>query len=134
MNIQQTTKEPLLQYAILCDAVAKDQFGKPVYIGAFDRLTQVGIIPQFVVAVKWIYGIGVHTFNFRILDPNLQEKPSAKESNNTDIKIELKTKLDSYHFAIVIVNFNFNTPGVYWVEFFLNNNSYLSIPLPVHKT
>ncbi len=130
-ELQERSKEPVLQYVILCDAVTKDQFGKSVYIGAFDRLLKPGLLPQFVVALKWICGVGSHKFKFRILDPQLNEISPVQKIN--DIEMSFKTKTDFFLFDFPIINFNFNTPGVYWIEVFLNNHTYLSVPLPVHK-
>lgn len=121
-------EEPILQYIILCDAVAKDQSGKPVYIGAFDRLNRPTVLPQFVVALKWICGLGSHIFKLKILDPELNDLQVIG-----DFPIQFQSKTDSFQDHIPIINFNFNKVGVYWIEIILNNNSYLSIPLPVHQ-
>ena len=126
MSSSQNVAEPILQYAILCDAVAKDQSGKPVYIGAFDRLNKPTVLPQFVVALKWICGLGTHKFNFRILDPDLS--PLQKTD---DFSMEFKAKTDTCQNHVPIINFNFNKVGVYWIEIILNSTSHLSIPLPV---
>ena len=128
MNALQKSEEPILQYAILCDTIAKDQTGKPVYIGAFDGLNKPVILPQFVIALKWICGIGSHTFGFKILDPEL--KPLHTTDN---FPMQFKVKTDNVHVDFPIINFNFNKLGVYWIEIMLNKNSYLSIPLPVHQ-
>ena len=129
MNELQETKEtPVLQYVILCDAVTKDQSGKPVYIGAFDRLLKPGSLPQFIIALKWICGIGSHNFKFNILDPELQVLHSIG-----DFPINFKTKTDPVHADFPMINFSFNKPGVYWIEIFLNDQTYLSVPLPVYN-
>ena len=128
MNELQKTEEPVLQYAILCDAIAKDQSGKPVYIGAFDRLIKPIILPQFVIALKWICGLGSHAFGFKILDPEL--KPLYKTDN---FPMQFKVKTDKIYADFPIINFDFNKSGVYWIEITLNNDSCLSIPLPVHQ-
>ena len=120
--------EPILQYAIICDAVAKDQSGKPVYIGAFDRLNKPVVLPQFVVALKWICGLGSHKFKFRILSPDLKSLQTIG-----DFQMQFKTKTDAMYFDFPIINFNFDKSGVYWIEIILNNNTHLSIPLPVHQ-
>ncbi len=120
--------EPILQYAILCDATAKDQSGKPVYIGAFDRLTKPIILPQFVVVLKWICGVGSHNFKFKIYDPDLGVLRTFDE-----FKMEFKRKTDIVNLEYPIMNFHFEKVGVYWIEIILNNESYLSIPLPVHQ-
>ena len=128
MNEVKNREEPILQYVILCDAVAKDQSGKPVYIGAFDRLNRPTILPQFVVALKWICGLGSHIFKFNILEPDLNILKTFG-----DFPIQFKAKTDVIHADFPIINFNFDKVGVYWIEVILNNDSYLSIPLPVHQ-
>lgn len=121
-------EEPVLQYAILCDAVAKDQSGKPVYIGAFDRLNKPTVLPQFVVALKWICGLGSHTFKLKILDPDLNTLQTIG-----NLPIQFKIKTDVIHADFPIINFSFDKVGVYWMEIMLNDVSHLSIPLPVHQ-
>ena len=127
MNELQTSIAPTLQYAILCDAVTKDQLGKPIYIGVFNHLTKPSSLPQFIISVKWICGIGDHNFKFKILDPNL------KVLHSTDnFPLQFKLKTDSIQREFTLINFTFSVSGVYWIEIILNNESYLSIPLPVY--
>ena len=128
MDKLQKSVEPILQYAILCDAITKDQFGKLVYIGAFHNLIRPGVLPQFMIAFNWICGVGDHTFKFNILDPTLRILHTAD-----DFSLPFEAKTDNVHHYFTFINFNFKVSGVYWVEIFLNNKSYLSIPLPVHE-
>ncbi len=129
MSELQKSIEPVLQYAILCDAITKDQSGKPVYIGAFHNLVKPGVLPQFIIAFRWICGIGEHIFRFNILDPDLKNLHKT-----SDFSLQFKTKIDSVQREFTFINFNFKISGVYWIEVILNHNSYLSIPLPVHES
>ena len=103
MNELQKSEEPVLQYAILCDAVAKDQSGKPVYIGAFDRLNKPVVLPQFVIALKWICGLGSHTFKFQILEPDLNPAQIFG-----DFPMQFKAKTNPFYADFPVINFNFN--------------------------
>ena len=127
--ITEKKTEPVLQYAILCDAIAKDKFGKSVYIGAFDSLNRTIVLPQFIISLKWICGLGLHTFKFNILNPELQILHTKE-----NIQMQFSSKTQSIYADFPIINFNFDTPGVYWIEIFLNDKSHLSIPLSVHKS
>ena len=128
MSDAQKVESPILQYAILCDGVANDQSGKPVYIGVFDRLSRPTVLPQFVVALRWICGLGSHQFNLKVLDPDLN---LLKEIGG--FPMQFKTKTDVFSVDLPIINFNFNKVGVYWIAIMLNNINHLSIPLPVHQ-
>ena len=128
MNHRQKTEEPILQYAILCDSVAKDPGGKPVYIGVFSGFNKPVVLPQFIVALRWICGLGSHKFTLKILDPNLNLIKTFG-----DFPINFNTKVDVIAVEFPIINFNFNKIGVYWIEIMLNDSSHLSIPLPVHQ-
>ena len=79
-------------------------------------------------ALKWICGIGSHHFKFNILDPNLKVLYTFG-----NFQMNFKTKTDPIHCSFPIINFNFNAHGVYWIEIFLNDHTYLSVPLPVYK-
>ena len=126
MNESQKITEPVLQYAILCDAVTKDQSGKPVYIDAFHNISRPCVLPQFMIAFKWICGVGDHKFN--ILDPNLTVLHTAG-----DFSLHFKAKTDSVQREFTFINFNFNVAGVYWTEIFLNNKSYLFLYLCMNR-
>ena len=128
MNESKIIESPTLQYVILCDAIARDQSEKLIYVGAFDKLIKPGTLPQFIIALKWICGLGSHTYKFKILNPELQT-----EHETENFKMQFKAKTDSFFGNFPMINFNFKQLGVYWIEIILNNNSYLSIPLPVHE-
>lgn len=121
------TQAPILQFTILCDAIGKDQFGKPAYLGVFDQFLRPGVIPQFFVAFKWIYGLGEHKFSFRFLGPDL-----GVIQRFDDIKMKFEKKTDNAQVQIQLVNINLKKAGVHWIEVFLNGETYYSIPLPVH--
>jgi hypothetical protein len=78
--------------------------------------------------LRWINGLGEHTVQLRILDPDLKEIVSYAEN-----KINLPHKAQGGQVIYQFVNFVFPRAGVYWVEISLNNNIYTAIPLPVHE-
>jgi hypothetical protein len=119
--------EPTLQFCVLCDVVAQGPGDKPAFIGVFDQFRRLGPIPQFFVALRWIDGLGSHSSSIRLLDPdlNLFFEPPEKHP------MTFKQRTDVATARYGIVNLQFPRPGVYWVEVLLNEQSYISVPLPV---
>lgn len=129
MNQEASTEkiEPFLQFCILCDAVAADPNGKPVFVGIFDGFKKPTQVPQFFILLRWINGLGEHDVRLRILDPDLQEMIS-----HPDQKIKFNNKVEPAQGIYRFVNFVFPRPGVYWIEISLNGKIYTSLPLPVY--
>lgn len=118
--------EPFLQFCILCDAVATDPNGKPVFVGVFDSFKKPTQVPQFFILLRWTNGLGEHDIRLRILDPDLQEIIAYP-----DQKIKLNNKVEGAQGIYRFVNFVFPRSGVYWIEISLNGNIYTSLALPV---
>lgn len=123
-----TKKEPVLQYCVLCDNIAKEQTGKPVFVGVFDSILKPITVPQFFVVIKWVYGLGSHTFDIRILTPDLKDL-MPKASGRFNLANETEAALGQLGF----VNVEFKTAGVYWIVINLNDSRYAAFPLVVQK-
>jgi len=130
MNEQASTEriEPFLQFCVFCDAFATTPEGKPVFVGVFDSLKKPSRVPQFLIILRWIGGMGEHDVRLRILNPDLNEIFAQPNQ-----KIILPHKAQGAQAVYQFVNFAFAGSGVYWVEISVNNNIYAAIPLPVYE-
>ena len=120
--------KPILQFSVLCDGVAK-QGNKPVFIGVFSNFVRTGVIAQFFIANRWIYGKGTFKQKIAIKDPDLNKTIAEIP----DQEFVLKEEINSADIVNGFVNINFEKPGVYWVEISLDNELLMSYPLPVYE-
>jgi len=118
--------DPTLQFFILCDNIASAG-SKPVFVGVFDQILRPGPIPQFVIAMRWVNGLGKHKVRIRVLNPELEEV----EKFEGDVELHHRAAQATAVFGVV--NFVFAIPGVFWFEILLNDQLVSSIPLPVQK-
>lgn len=123
----ENAREPVLQYCVFCDNIAESEGRKPVFVGIFDNVTRPSIISQFFVCIRWINGLGEHSCFIRILDPALVEIFKSET-----VKLSFSHRALPANFNHAFINFEFKTPGVYWIEVYLNDKMHLAIPLPVH--
>jgi len=121
--------KPILQFSVLCDGVAQGQGGKPVFIGVFENFVRTGVIPQFFIVNRWIYGEGKFIQRLTIKDPDL--KKSVAEV--TDQEFILQNETSPANIVNGFVNVNFEKSGVYWVEVSLDDELVMSFPLPVFE-
>lgn len=124
------SERPILQFSVLCDAVATPQEigNKPVFIGVFSQIQRPSGVPQFFVANRWINGLGEHTQRVRILGPDLSEI-----ARSADFKFVLPTRTHSQDVFNGFVNLSFSKAGVYWVAVDLDDKLAVSYPLPVFE-
>ena len=127
-TIEKTSK-PVLQFSVLCDGVAKGQAGKPVFIGVFDNFVRTGVIAQFFIVNRWIYGKGKFKQKIDIKDPELNKNVVEI----ADQEFDLLSETSPANIITALVNAKFEKPGVYWVEVYLNNELVMSYPLPVYE-
>ena len=126
--ISEEKSKPILQFSVLCDGVARSQGNKPVFIGVFDNLVKTGVIPQFFIANRWIYGKGTFKQKICIKDPEL--KKTVAEIDEQEFTLQSETSIAN--FISGFVNVNFEVSGVYWVETMLDGELVMSYPLPVY--
>lgn len=132
INTQTATEEmskPVLQFSVLCDGVTKGQSSKPVFIGIFDNFAHAGVIPQFFIANRWIYGKGKFKQKITIKSPELNS--NIIEVANQEFILQNETSPANIFSGFV--NVNFEKAGVYWVEIFLDDKLVMSYPLPVYE-
>ena len=120
--------KPILQFSVLCDGVAK-QGNKPVFIGVFSNFVRTGVIAQFFIANRWIYGKG--TFKQKTVIKNPDLKKTIAEI--PDQEFILKEEINGADIVNGFVNTNFEKPGVYWVEIYLDDKLAMSYLLPVYE-
>ena len=121
--------KPILQFSVLCDGVAKGQGGKPVFIGIFDNFVRIGVIPQFFIANRWIYGKGKFKQKIAIKDPELIKSIAEV----ADQEFVLQNETSPANIISGLVNVNFEKAGAYWVEIYLDAELVMSYPLPVYE-
>jgi len=121
--------KPTLQFSVLCDGVAKAQNNKPVFIGVFSNLIRTGVIPQFCIVNRWVYGTGTFKQKVVIKEPNL--KNTVAEVAEQEFTLE--TEVSSADLISGFINVNFDKKGVYWIEVYLDNELIMSYPLPVYE-
>lgn len=126
---KEVTDKPVLQFTVLCDGVARGPGNKPVLIGVFNNFVRTGIIPQFFIVNRWIYGKGTFKQKIAIKDPDLTK--SVAEVG--DQEFTLPDETTPVDLLSGFVNVNFEKSGVYWVEVSVDENVVLSFPLPVFK-
>lgn len=131
-NTTQPTAEekskPILQFSVLCDGVAK-QGNKPVFIGVFSNFVRTGVIPQFFIVNRWVYGKGTFKQNVIIKDPDLTKTIAEIPEQ----KFVLQNETNGADLVLGFVNVNFEKGGVYWVQIMLDGELVMSYPLPVYE-
>jgi hypothetical protein len=120
--------KPILQFSVLCDGVAK-QGNKPVFIGVFSNFVRTGVIAQFFIANRWIYGKGTFKQKIAIKDPDL----SKTVAEIPDQEFVLKEEINGVDIVNGFVNVNFEKAGVYWVEISIDDELVMSYPLLVYE-
>lgn len=120
--------EPTLQFCVFCDGIAEGPGDKKSFVGVFTSIRQVGTVPQFFIVLRWIDGVGQHTTNISILDPDLESIYAPPQEHTMDLPHRANSATINYS----LMNFTFSKPGVHWVEVQLNGEPNLAIPLPVY--
>ena len=127
-SLMEEKSKPILQFSVLCDGVAQGQGSKPVFIGVFNNFLVTGIIPQFFIVNRWIYGKG--RFKQKIIIKNPELDKTIVEI--TDQEFVLQNETSPHDIVSGLVNANFEKAGVYWVEIYLDDKLVISYPLPVY--
>ncbi len=120
--------KPILQFSVLCDGVAK-QGNKPVFIGVFSNFVRTGVIPQFFIVNRWVYGKGTFKQKVVIKDPDLTKTVAEIPEQ----EFALQNETTGADLVLGFVNVNFEKGGVYWVQITLDGELVMSYPLPVYE-
>lgn len=125
MNVQ-----PDLQSSLLCDDVRQERNGKFILIGLFDAVASPNFplrYPRLCTVNRWCSGEGSFTQTTKVLKPDratvlLQGKP---------IPVTLKDEFATATNVEFFLNVEFDAPGTYWIEVYLEDRLRLSYPLRV---
>jgi len=125
MNVQ-----PDLQSSLLCDDVRQERNGKFILIGLFDAVASPNFplrYPRLCTVNRWCSGQGEFTQTTKVLKPDrqtvlLQGKP---------IPVRLNDELATATNVELFLNVEFDQPGTYWIEIYLEDRLRLSYPLRV---
>lgn len=126
--VKKESSKPILQFSVLCDGIAQ-QANKPVFIGVFSSIMRVGVIPQFFIVNRWVYGVGTFKQKIAIKDPDLKKTISEVPEQ----EFSLEKEINGADIVNGFVNINFEKSGVYWVEIMLDKELIMSYPLPVYE-
>lgn len=128
------TQGPHLQFSVPCLNV-DDQKGPPSFQYVFYELP----FPQFpfafpegegfYVANGWCNGSGSHVQRMKILDPSKQRVLVDTQ----DQPFTLKKAEEPFMAVNFITGMQFEGPGTYWMQVYLDGNLRLEYPLPVRK-
>ena len=121
-------RRPVLQFCVFCDGVADGPGTKKSYIGVFDFVVRPSVVPQFVIPVRWVSGMGTFVQQLRILKPNLEPLMPPQE-----LQFTLPNRVSPVTVHCGIGNVRFEEPGVYWVEVWLDGEREAAFPLPVYR-
>ncbi len=125
MNVQ-----PDLQSSLLCDDVRQERNGKFILIGLFDAVASPKFplrYPRLCTVNRWCSGEGKFMQTTKVLKPDRQ---SVLLQGKT-IPVRLKDEFATATNVELFLNVEFDQPGTYWIEIYLEDRLRLSYPLRV---
>lgn len=121
--------QPSLHFTIICDDIRQETGGKISLMGLFENIyaTKFPVIhPRLVIISEWIEGKGEFDVKTQILST---DRKTVVRQSLTKIKLN---EVNFRHRNVSIhLNINFDSPGTYWIENFLDDELINSIPLRV---
>ena len=125
LAIQESNIKPVLQFSVPCDRYVSTPSGKPNLEEVFSLFIRPGP-HRFFIVNRFINGLGVHKQKLRIYKPNATEFTEGPER-------EFKMENRALPYDVLIdVAFNFDEPGVWWLQILLDEEPILSYPIPVY--
>lgn len=128
--------EPYLKVGVICERVLEEKDGVLSLIRLVDKFT-IAItgkespdqlpegVANLTIVMSWAGGLGRHEATFNITSPGGGVQPSPRSwSFNLD-------SLNRGHNIIVTLPVRITNPGVYWIEFVLNDKIRSRIPFQV---
>lgn len=128
-----SSTRPRLQFSVPCLQVNDDK-GPPSFMYVFYEMPFPEFpfaFPEgqgFYVANGWCNGLGGHVQRMKILSP---KKESLVDTG--DQPFTLKKSEEPFMAVNFISGMKFDTPGVYWLQVYLDNQLALEYPMPVRK-
>jgi hypothetical protein len=123
------TIKPSLAYTIICDDIRQEAGGKISLMGLFENIyaTNFPVLhPRLALMSEWSDGRGDFAVVTRILSPD--RKTVLRETMS---KISLNDPQYKHRDISLHLNIELQTPGTYWIEYYLDNELISSIPLQV---
>ncbi|MEC4675662.1 MAG: hypothetical protein VST72_01890 [Nitrospirota bacterium] len=121
--------QPSLHFTIICDDIRQETGGKISLMGLFENIyaTKFPVIhPRLAIISEWIEGKGEFDVKTQILST---DRKTVVRQSLTKIKLN---EVNFRHRNVSIhLNINFDSPGTYWIENFLDDELINSIPLRV---
>ncbi|GAB4489641.1 MAG: hypothetical protein OHK006_21550 [Thermodesulfovibrionales bacterium] len=121
--------KPTLTFTIVCDDIRQEVGGKISLMGLFESIfsTQFPVMhPRLAIMAEWTCGRGEFETRFRLLSPD--RKQTLRETSS---RLKLAESGMRHRDISIHLNIEFRTPGVYWIEHYLDNELVSSQPLNV---
>jgi len=123
--------KPTLLFSVLCDDVRREDNGKFILIGLFEKIGSAKFPvrhPALYVMNCWCSGLGDFTQHTRILKPD-----GSVLAEDAKTKLSLKDLKAKHRIVARFNNLLFETAGEYSVEVVLNGELNVRYPLIVDK-
>ena len=121
--------KPSLNFTIICDDARQEMGGKISLMGLFENIYATSFPathPRLAIMSEWSEGKGEFEIKLQILSPD--RKTVLRE---TVSKLSLNTVSVRHRDISLHLNIDFQSPGTYWIENFLDGERMNSIPLNV---
>jgi hypothetical protein len=123
------TTKPAINFTIICDDIRQEEGGKISLMGLFENIYATrfpAVHPRLAILTEWGEGKGEFEIKTKILSPDrkivLRETASQIKLSGANIK---------HRDISVHLNLEFKTPGVYWIENYLDGEMINSVPLNI---
>lgn len=120
---------PHLNFTLLCDDVRQEVGGKVSLMGIFENIYSrnfPAIHPRLATINEWTDGTGEFDTTLRILSPD--RKTVIRE---TVRRLKLTSAGSKHRDISIHLNVEFQKPGTYWIENYLDGIIVNSVPLNV---
>lgn len=121
-------KKPIVLYSLACDYVITDKDGKMSLLGVFENINAPKFPvthPFFFLVSQFSKAVGEYVLQIKLMD-NEKKNVLAK---TPEMKIKFERENRKHNVFFNLVNTQFESPGTYWIESFVDGISVYSEPL-----
>ncbi len=121
--------KPDINFTIVCDDVRQEMGGKISLMGLFENIYAAqfpAFHPRIAVCTEWIDGQGEFEVMMRIFSSDKKTVLRETVSKMNMLNPGMRHRDISVH-----LNLEFNLPGTYWIENYLDGEMINSIPLNI---
>ncbi|OGW32615.1 MAG: hypothetical protein A2X59_02165 [Nitrospirae bacterium GWC2_42_7] len=121
--------KPSLNFTVICDDARQEVGGKISLMGLFENIYSTSFPashPRLAIMNEWSDGKGEFEIKLQLLSPD--KKTVIREISS---KLTLKNVNVRHRDISIHLNIDFQAPGTYWVENFLDGERMNSFPLNV---